>query len=465
MNSLIFNRFLSLGMAMVLLGVLLAGCAPSATATPAVLPPTFSPPETTPTSQPTKAPAVIPPLADIAQSSLKRDTAPDVPAVDLQELVAGDSAFALDFYQAVHDQPGNLFFSPHSLSLALAMTYAGARGETASQFAQTLHFNLPQDRLHPAYNALALQLASRSEGTPKIDQGRQFQLNVANSIWGQQGFNFLPEFLDVLALNYGSGLRLADFVQAPEAARQAINDWVSQQTHDKIKDLVPAGAINAATRLVLANAIYFQAGWLHPFDEKMTKDGAFTLLDGSQVNVPMMSLDQPVNFPYAQGNGYQAIELPYVGQTEAMDVLIPDAGKFADFEAGLNADQLANVLAGLQSQSVSLQMPKFTFSSSFGLSGVLKGMGMPLAFDPSQADFSGMDGKRDLYISDVIHKAFVSVDEQGTEAAAATAVIVGLTSLPNEQVHLTIDRPFIFVIRDLPTGEILFVGRVVNPEG
>ncbi len=396
----------------------------------------------------------------IAKSGKERVTSPDVAETELAGLVAGNSMFALDLYQVLREEGGNLFYSPYSISLALAMTYAGARGETERQMADTLHFTLPQDRLHPAFNALDLELAGRGEGAEGKD-GQGFRLNIVNAIWGQRGYKFLREFLDVLAENYGAGLRLLDFVKAPEESRITINDWVSDQTEGRIEDLIPQGEIDALTRLVLANAIYFNAAWLNPFEEERTQDGPFFLLDGGQVTVPMMH--QTERFPYAEGEGYQAVEIPYDGSELSMVVLLPRPGEFEAFEGSLNAARVDAVLKELAHKQVALTLPKFEFESGFRLVEALAAMGMPVAF-PDDADFSGMTGNLDLLISAVIHKAFVSVDEAGTEAAAATAVVMEMKAArPTEPVEMTVDRPFVFLIRDIQSGAILFVGRVVNP--
>ena len=397
----------------------------------------------------------------IVQSEAQRVTAPDVTEAGVAELVVGSSAFAFDLYQqAVRGENGNLFYSPYSISMALAMTYAGARGETEQQMADTLHFTLPQDRLHPAFNALDLELASRAEGTEGQDE-EGFRLNIVNSIWGQSDYSFLSEFLDVLAKNYGAALRLLDFENAPEESRQVINEWVSDQTEGRIEDLIPQGVINELTRLVLANAIYFNAAWSHPFEGEQTRDGTFHLLDGSQVTVPMMK--QTELFGYSEGEGYQAIELPYVGEKLSMVILLPAAGLFGEFEKSLDAERVDAIVEDLAQKNVALTMPKFEFDSSFQLADTLAGMGMPHAFSPEAANFSGMDGTRHLFIQDVVHKSFISVDEAGTEAAAATGVVVGITSAPSSPVEVTVDRPFVFLIRDLETKAILFVGRAVNP--
>ena len=400
-----------------------------------------------------------PAAAEVLKSDKERITSPDISTSEQALLVEGNSAFAFELYQALKGEEGNLFYSPYSISLALAMTYTGARGETAEQMAATLKFMLEQERLHPAFNWLDAELAKRGEGAEGKD-GEGFRLNIVNAIWGQKDYEFLPDFLDVLAENYGAGLRILDFIMETEKSRLAINDWVSDQTEGRIEDLIPPGAIGALTRLVLTNAIYFNAAWEYPFDKKMTADGRFYLLDGGQVTVPMMK--QTESFGYTEGQGYQAVELLYDGGELSMVILLPEDGKFEAFEDGLQAEQVEDIISGLQLTEVTLTMPKFEFDSEFSLKDTLPEMGMPMAFS-SSADFSGMNGNRELSISDVLHKAFVAVDEAGTEAAAATAVIMELTAAPEPPVEVTIDRPFIFLIRDIETGAILFVGRVMNP--
>jgi serpin B len=401
------------------------------------------------------------PDSSVAESDKPRNLSPAASAHDLTELADGNAAFAFDLYHTLRGEGGNLFFSPYSISTALAMTYAGSAGETASQMAATLHFTLPAESLHPALNAYALDLQARAE---QATEGTPFELSIANSLWGQQGFPFLPEFLDLLAENYGAGMRLVDYESDPEGARKAINDWVSDETREKIKDLIPQGAIDAMTRLVLANAIYFKAGWLNPFEETATAPGPFHLLDGSEVEIPMMQ--QSESYGYVIGDGYRAIELPYRNGNTSMLIILPDEGQFEAVEEQLSPAMMTDLLGRMTYGPVNLSVPKFTYESEFNLNDALIALGMTDAFDPGRADFSGMDGARDLYISDVLHKAFVSVDEEGTEAAAATAVIMSLTSAPmGEPITFTIDCPFIYMIRDQQTGTILFLGRVLDPSG
>jgi len=390
-----------------------------------------------------------------ARSDKLRQNAPPVAPDDLRAFAAGHNRFGLAMYRLLGG--GNLFFSPYSIAQVLTMTSAGARGQTAQQMAQVLHSAFPQERLHPAANALDQALSSRAAG----EDG--FQLKTANSLWGQQGFAFQPEFLDTLATNYGAGLRLLDFKTAPEPARTTINATIAQQTHDKITDLLPEGSIDDSTRMVLANAIYFNAKWHAPFAKESTRDDTFNPDQGGAVTTPMMT--NQANYPYATGPGYQAISLPYRGGV-SMLVLVPDAGQIGAFEAGLDDARLQTILDRLATREVQLTLPKFEYhSSSISLKQQLSALGMTDAFDPGAADFSGMDGQRDLFIGDGFHKAMLRVDEEGTEAAAATAVSMRVTSARvDAPLTLTIDRPFVFLIRDDMTGALLFMGRIVNPK-
>lgn len=435
-----------------------AGVPVTPTAAPTDAPTSTSEPPT-PTPVPTDEGRVS---GEMVRSEKERVAAPAVEEGERSKRVAGNNAFALDLYQQVRQKGGNVFYSPYSVAMALAMTYAGARGETEEQMADVLHVTLPQDRVHPAFNALDLALTRRDEeGEETEEKGDRFRLRVANAVWGQRGYSFLPEYLDILAQHYGAGLRLLDFKEAPEEARQRINEWVSEETEGKIEDLIPKGGIRSLTRLVLTNAIYFNASWLHPFDEEQTHDGTFYPLGGGEITVPMM--EQTERFRYAEGDGYQAVELPYVGTELSMVILLPETGQFKKFEDSLDAELVETVAGKLKRRNVAFTMPKFEFDASFQLASTLAEMGMSGAFSPEEANFSGMDGTRNLFLQDVVHKAFVSVDEAGTEAAAATGVVVGVTSAPPEPVEVVVDRPFVFVIRDARTGTILFVGRVVDP--
>ncbi len=395
----------------------------------------------------------------ILQSEKQREQSPEIAPADISSLTDGNSVFAFNLYKLLSQEEGNLFYSPYSISAALAMTYAGARGDTEKQMADTLQFYLSQNQLHPAFNSLDQELASRGEGAQGKD-GEGFRLNIVNAIWGQKDYAFLTSFLDTLAENYGAGLRILDFINETEPSRIAINDWVSDETEGRIENLIPQGAISQMTRLVLTNAIYFNAAWQYPFEERATSPGVFYLLNGDEVTVPMM--EQQESFSYTEGDNYQAVELPYDGRELSMVILLPNSGQFETFEEAIEYQQVKDIIENLGKREVRLTMPKFEFDSSFGLKKTLIDMGMPVAFSAG-ADFSGMTGEKDLFISDVIHKAFVSVDEAGTEAAAATAVIMELTAMPETPVEVTLNRPFIFLIRDIETGAILFVGRVMNP--
>ena len=397
---------------------------------------------------------------NVAESNKSREKNPQVAESDLQNLVDGNNTFAVDVYNALHSESGNLILSPYSMSLALAMTYAGARGNTETQMAQTMHY-LPQNQLHPAFNALDLALEKQPINLNKDQE--PLQLNIANSIWSEQTMPILPEYLDTIALNYGAGIYLADFLNKPDTERNAINNWVSDETEEKIKNLLPDGSISADTRMVLVNAIYFKADWANKFDVNSTRDGNFRLLDGTDVTVKTMG-ETFYDVPFLQGNGYAVLELPYAGNTAAMDIILPDEGNFEAFESSFNKETYDQIISGLQSApDVLVNLPKFSFSKDFNLSDTLTNLGMTDAFDGDLADFSGMTGKKDLYIGDVIHKAVVAVDEEGTEAAAATAVIMEAATARMPDNVFIADHPFLFVIRDTVNGQILFVGRVLNP--
>lgn len=387
----------------------------------------------------------------MVRSTVARITAPQVAGDDLAALAAGNDAFAVDLYRTLRTAPGNMVFAPESLSIALAMTYGGAAGTTAAQMATTMHYTLPSERLHPAFDALDLAL-----NAPVTGAGA-FRLTVANAVWAQDGLRVLPSFLDGLAQNYGAGVRLADFVGAPETARGAINQWVSDETSGKIPELLMMGAIDDQTRMVLTNAIYFKADWHTPFDPQ-SPTGTFQA-PGGAVSAPMMK--GPAQVPVWTGPGYTAASLPYAGGATSMVLIVPDAGTFAAFEAALAADTLQAALGGAAAATPkAVSLPRFAVGQHLSVRAALIALGMTDAFDVPPADFSGIDGDRDLYIKDVIHQANVAVDEQGTEASAATAVIVNQkTAVPT----LLIDRPFIFLIRDGATGATLFMGRVLDP--
>ncbi len=399
-------------------------------------------------------------VIQLAMSGKGRITTISATTQDLQALADDNMALASDLYAALRTREGNFLFSPYSVSQALAPVYAGAKGETEGQIARTIHFTLPQDRLNPAFNALNVQLAQRGENATGKD-GETFRLNVVNAIWGQRGYAFLPQYLDILAEYYGAGIRLLDFVKAPEPSRTAINEWVSEQTENRVEDLLPAGSVSSLTRLVVTNAVYFNAAWERPFNKASTRAGIFHLLDGSQKNVSMMK--QIESFGYCENSHYQAVELPYSGGELSMVIVLPREGEFEAFEESLDQPLLSNIQEMMASRQVALSMPQFEFDSSLGLNKILSEMGMPAAFSDA-ADFSGMTGNRDLRIAEVLHRAFISVDEAGTEAAAATGVVMAVVGLPESPIEMTVDSPFIFFIQDIKTRAILFIGRVLDPD-
>jgi serpin B len=348
----------------------------------------------------------------------------------------------VDLYEKLSvENAGNLFFSPYSISSALAMTYGGARGETAEQMEQTLHFGGPE-ATHPAFSFLRKTLND-------IEEKGHIQLRVANALWPQKDYAFLPDYLALTKEFYGSEIHAVDYRTDSEGARRKINDWVEEQTNDRIQNLIAEGALSPLTRLVLANAIYFKGEWASQFKKENTRPSPFTLLDGPKIDVPMMS--RTGDFKLAHTEEIQALELPYEGEDLSMLILLPNPGE--DLALPWPADLEFNEM------EVMVQLPKFKLEAEFYLGRTLASMGMPLAFS-SQADFSGMDGTRNLFIDEVIHKAFVEVNEEGTEAAAATAVVMRTTSMPPQFVA---DRPFLFLIRENAAGTILFIGRVTDP--
>ncbi len=395
----------------------------------------------------------------LIKSKKQRNAWPAANETDLAMLVAGNSDFAFDLYRTIRQTGTNLFFSPYSISEALAMAYAGARGDTEKAMVETLNFNLSPDCLHPAFNSLDLRFKERGKGAKGKDKDG-FRLHIVNAIWGQKGYDFLEGFLDVLAQNYGAGLRVLDFINDTEESRVAINKWVSDQTEGRINGLVPKGAIDPLTRLVLTNAVYFNAAWESPFSKNLTSDDTFHLMGDIDITVPMIR--QTKSFRYTEGDVYEAIELPYDGHELSMLILLPKAGQFDAFEELLNTELVRAITGKLELNEVALTMPKFEYESNFGLKEALRRLGMRVAFEGG-ADFSGMNGNRDLLIQDVLHKAFVSVDEAGTKAAAATAVIMGMKFMRALAIELKVDRPFIFLIRDIPTDSIIFLGRLLNP--
>lgn len=404
---------------------------------------------------------------DTARASAERITAPQTG--DRAALITDNSQFAFDLYhQLALEQSGNLIFSPHSISTAFAMLYAGARGDTASQMAEVLHYNLPQEQLHPAFNALDLSLQPNAQATPLPandfeNPADDLVLNIANSVWAQAGFPFEQPYLETLAQNYGAGVGLLNFSEDPADARETIRRWVEEATEGRIKDVPPQDAITAATRLVLANTVYFKGEWMYPFSSKGTHDAAFYLTDGSEVSVPMMVSD----FGFkgcTRFDSYHAIKLDYgASGSAAMLILLPDAGAFQDFEEIIDAEMFQRTIEEVKTTNITqFAMPRFKFESTVNLLDTLSAMGLTTPFSRT-ADFSGMVALG-LSVDTAIHKAVISVDEQGTEAAGVTMVSMAISALVSEcEMEVTADRPFIFAIYDAETSAILFLGRVMNP--
>jgi len=377
-------------------------------------------------------------------------------ANDVESLAGGNTAFALDLYARLKSADGNLFFSPYSISTCLATTYAGAQGDTAAQMAQTLHFGTNQNQLAASFGELQKQLNDDQEKTG-------VELSTANGLWGQKDHPFLPAFLAIAEQSYGAHLKQIDFHTHADTARTELNDWVGRQTKGKITDLIQPGVLNPATRLVLVNAIYFKGSWAREFDKHSTADAPFTVAPDQRAVVPMMN--QTAAFEYAKVDGLQVLELPYAGDDLSMVVLLPrESDGLKGVENLLNTQTLDRWLAQALEQKVTVFLPKFKMAAQFSLAKPLAEMGMTEAFSPN-ANFSGMDGERDLFISAVVHKAFVDVNEEGTEAAAATGVVMRSMAImmPRPTPVFRADHPFIFLIRDNHSGSILFLGRLVEP--
>ena len=389
------------------------------------------------------------------RSSKQRVKNPNVGSQQLKKLTRDNTDFAFDLYDEVgsKEKGKNLFYSPHSISSALAMTYAGAEGKTESEM---------KSKLHPTFNKLDLTLEKRAKqsGGKRSKGGSPFQLNIANSVWGQQNFQFEQPFLDTLARHYGAGLRVLDFQSQPEASRKTINKWVAKKTEDTIEELLGRGSITPSTRMVLTNAIYFNASWKHKFDENKTEKAPFQTPSG-EVQADMMHLKSQNGLGHAEGSNYKAVELPYVGDKVSMVVVVPDDGKFQMVEQKLSGQWVTDLFDKLSESPLIVEMPKFTYETKFSAKKMLENLGMTTAFEAS-ANFDGMSKPANLFLQDVIHKAFVAVDEKGTEASAATAVTVGVTSVP-EFEQVTADRPFLFFIQDRETDTVIFAGRVLDP--
>jgi len=406
-------------------------------------------------------PILVMPLCGFAQGfdGPSSASAPSpIPAAP-SALAQANNSFATDLYGSLRAGPGNIFFSPYNISVALAMTYGGARGQTAAEMAKVLHFATPADSIAKAYGALDAQLQSEEPaGT----------LNVASSLWGEQDFHFLPAFLDSTQKDYAAVVQSVDFKNASEAARSAINQWVAGATQDKIQNLIAPGGVTSRTRLVLCSAIYFKGKWDSTFDPSSTQPTPFFVSPSAPVSVPMMS--QRAHFQSVFLDGFGLLEMPYKGGHLSMIILLPTANDgLPGVESRLKAGALSGWLASLDhapESDTQLSVPRFESTQSLDLSGPLKQLGMPTAFLGDGADFSGMTGKPDLFISAVVHKAYIDVDEEGTVAAAATAVeeFQATAVMPRPPaVTFTADHPFLYLIRDNSSGSILFLGRILDP--
>lgn len=375
----------------------------------------------------------------------------------LQQLAESGNAFAWDLYSRLREEEGNLFFSPSSLAMALAMTHAGAAGETREEMTRVLHVSPLGEELHTAMQQQRL-LWLNSSGKDSL------RLNVANRLWGQEGYEFRADFLELTRDKYGAELARLNFGQN-QAASQTINQWVEEQTEKKITNLIPPQALSDLTRLVLTNAVYFHGKWQEPFHKQMTREEKFHLLDGSSVQTPFMY--QEGRFRFHQQAGLQLLELPYAEGEFSMIILLPEErGGLPELERQLTAEQVTGWLKNLtRSRTVEVYLPRFQTTAQFQLNSVLAELGMPSPFDPQRADFTGMNPEGDLYISAVLHKAYVDVNEEGTEAAAATGIVVGVTSAPVDPPPVfRADHPFVYLIRDNTTQALLFLGRLQNPQ-
>lgn len=394
---------------------------------------------------------------------------------NMTQLVQNNTQFGFDLHRelAEANPSDNILTSPYSISIALAMTYAGAAGETAEQMREALRFALTDDDLHPTFGSLQTALNRASDSVDESenenenedgDDSVEFTLTLANSVWGQTEYPWYDDYLDILESDYDASLRTVDYAADHEGAREAINSWVAEQTNDRIDDLLPQGSLDPLARLVLTNAVYFAANWETPFNDHQTEMQPFTAIDGETTDVPLMAVDD--RFPYGEYEGTQLVELPYEGDRASMLLFLPPEESFTAVEESIDAKWLAAARETLDSRDGTVSIPKFSFESGFALKELLSTLGMPIAFEHPAADFSKMADLdavgEQLFIWDVYHDTFISVDEDGTEAAAATGVVVGTESAPVDPFEFVADRPFLFAICDDETETVLFLGRVVD---
>jgi serpin B len=381
-----------------------------------------------------------------------------VPSETMAKLVADNNRFAFDLYAQLKEKPGNQFFSPASISTAIAIPYAGARSRTATQMAAAMRYTLEPNDLHPAFGQWMKTLNAK---------GKPYQLSTANALWGQSGFPWKKDFVQIAQDSYDGAWHESDFVTDAEAARKRINAWASEATNARIPELIAPKILTSDSRLVVTNAIYFKGTWATLFDKNQTQDLPFALAAADKVNVPFLRRKGPAS--YMEDETVQVLELPYRGNDLSMVILLPKTvDGLAALESKLTLEQFQTWVTGLQrANSVAISIPKFKMSTDYSLPKELAKLGMVDAFT-STADFSGLhDSKKRLSISDVIHKAFVEVNETGTEAAAATAVVIGRASAPpppKKEITFLADHPFAFAIRDMRSGSVLFLGRVRSPK-
>lgn len=405
--------------------------------------------------------ACNPPLpggGEDAKSNLARLTQP-APQGDVDATVAGLNDFTFSLNKRITKANENFIVSPVSINTALGMASAGANGTTLDAFRSTLRIGLPQNQFHGAMNTLDRELTSRGQGAQGT-QGRPFKLSIVNQTFAQKGFKLEQSYLDLLAQQYGTGLKLLDFKTQSEQARLSINDFVSVHTATLIPELMKQGSITPDTRVVLANAVYFNASWASPFEKNSTRPGNFTLLGGNTAVVDMMN-DSAHSARAATVGGVEVVELPYQKDEVSMVILMPAQGDLATLESSLDSAKLDAFLAALTPQQLEFTMPKFHIDTPSDLAEPLKAEGLAVAFG-GDADFSGMTGDKSLQITGVLHQAVIKVTEEGTEAAGATAIEFGVTSVPLTR-RVAIDHPFVYLIRDRATGVVLFMGHVVDP--
>jgi serpin B len=385
--------------------------------------------------------------APVAFTSALQEPSAALP--ETREAPGGASAlneFSAALSRALAEEEGNYFFSPYSIRTALAMAYAGAEGETARQMEEVLGFASKEQLADSALT----KLIGESSG--------EFLFRTVNAVWAQRGSRYRPAYEQVLTETFSSSLNRADFKDSPESARAQINQWAYEATESRISDLLPPGSVTRDTSLVLADAVFFRAAWEVPFLEERTRPDHFHLQDGTAVSVPMMR--GSLSAGYLLSADMTAVELPYTGGEFSLLLLMP--ADLPEYERTLSGKLIGEVTERLDFGSVELTLPRFTFTSEYALKPLLSRMGLWIPFS-GQADFSGMSAEEKLFISDVHHKAFIAVDEAGTEAAAATAVVMAKTSLPVQPAIVVFDRPFLLFIRERETGAVLFSGRILDP--